>query len=431
MTRTLLALLAVLAFSGYAKCCAQKDDTTFYEVMKNAIGNHSSDAAIDGYNKILNNKSLSHYSFEYVWQSLQDNEIAIETVCIPEALGHTEYYAFILKKGYDSPHIYYLFKESVLESEIKKGEVLYKGTKVSEFFLKPLQKELEGVRRMFFTPAGKLHQFAMEYCNTRDGKMLAEKYEFYRLTSSAVLTQRQSICNPYTSYSIFGGIDFDKLPGFEEKYQSGSTKCRYGYLQDSYEAALDVHRYFTGKGLHGKLYANGLATETALKQLSGQNVQLFFIETHGFCTSCKEKSAYPDALMLAGASYALEGGIIPEDYEDGLLTICEIEKLNLYKVDLAVISACKSAHGEIGNNGVGGLTRAFKAAGVHSLVVTTDDVVDYVSGEVWKVFFRNIIEGKSKREALLDAIKHVRTIHDGFYCAPKFWTPFILIDGLD
>jgi CHAT domain-containing protein len=135
--------------------------------------------------------------------------------------------------------------------------------------------------------------------------------------------------------------------------------------------------------------------------------------------------------MLAGASYALEGGIIPEDYEDGLLTICEIEKLNLYKVDLAVISACKSALGEIGNNGVGGLTRAFKAAGVHSLVVTTDDVVDYVSGEVWKVFFRNIIEGKSKREALLDAIKHVRTIHDGFYCAPKFWTPFILIDGLD
>ena len=431
MTRILLALLTVLAFSGHTKCCAQKDDTTFYEVMKNAIRNHSSDAAIDGYNKILNNRSLGNYSFESVRLSLQDNEIAIETVCIPEALGHTEYYAFILKKGYDSPHICYLFKESVLESEIKKGEVLYTETTIAKLFLKPLQKELEGVRRIFFTPAGKLHQLAIEYCNTGDGQMLAEKYEFYRLTSSTVLTQRQHQRKPYTSYSIFGGIDFDKLPDFEERYQGGATKCRYGYLQDSYEAAIDIHQYLTGKGLHGKLYANESATETAMKQLSGQNVPLFFIETHGICTSCKENNAYPNALMLAGSSYVLEGGIIPEGYEDGLLTTDEIAKLDFSNVDLAVISACKSALGDIDCKSVGGLMRAFKTAGVKSLVMTTDDVVDYVSGEVWKVFFHNLVDGKSKREALLDAVKYARTIHDGFYSSPKFWTPFILIDGLD
>ena len=433
MTRILLALLAVLAFGGYTKCWAQKVDTTFYEVMKNAIRNHSSDAIIDGYNRLLNERNLGNCSFESVRQSLQDNEVVIETVCLPVEFGQIEYIAFVLKKGYDSPRIYHLFKESKLDNEMAKGESLYTETTIAKLFLKPLQKELEGVRRIFFTPAGKLHQFAIEYCNAGDGQMLAEKYEFYRLTSSAILTQRQHHHQrkPYTSYTIFGGIDFDKLPDFEEKYQGDATKCRYGYLQDSYEAAIDIHHYLTGKGLQGKLYANESATETAMKQLSGQNVQVFFIETHGICTSCKVNNAYPNALMFAGASYALEGGIIPKGYEDDLMTTGEIAKLNLANVDLAVISACKSALGEIDDKGAGGLMRAFKIAGVKSLVMTTDDVVDYVSGEVWKVFFRNLIDGKSKREALLDAIKHVRTIHDGFYSSPKFWTPFILIDGLD
>lgn len=398
MRRTFIGLLIMLSFCGLSECDAQIEDTSIYEVVKKVI---------------------------------QDDEILIEVCCSQSSSGQTEYVANTVKKGYSSPHVFLLFKESELENEMKKGEALYTGKSVAKLFLKPLQKELEGVRRIFFTPAGKLHQFAIEYCNVGDGQMLAEKYEFHRLTSSTVLTQRGNQRKPYTSYTIFGGIDFDKLPDFEEKYQGGATKCRYGYLQDSYEAAIDIHHYLTGKGLHGKLYANESATETAIKQLSGQNVPLFFIETHGICASCKENNAYPNALMLAGASYALEGGIIPEGNEDGLLTTDEIAKLDLSNVDLAVISACKSALGETDNKGVGGLMRAFKTAGVKSLVMTTDDVVDYVSGEVWKAFFRNLVDGKSKREALLDAVKHVRTIHDGFYRTPKFWTPFILVDGLD
>ena len=396
MARILIGLLIIFTFSGVYKCRAQIEDSNLYEVAK---------------------------------LSLQDNEILIKTHCSIGSSGQVEYFAHTVKKGYMAPHTFHLFKESDLENELKKGEALYTGTAVTQLLLKPLQNELEGVKRIFLKPSGELRQFAIEYCNVGNCQMLAEKYEFYRLSSSEVLTHRESIHKPYTSYTIFGGIDFDKLPDFEEKYQEGASKCRYGYLQDSYEAAMDIHYYLTRKGLQGKLYANEVATEASLKQQSGQNVQMFFIETHGVSTANKGNHDYPNALMLAGASYVLEGGVVPVGYEDGLLTTDEIAKLDLSHVDLAIISACKSALGDLEEKD--GLLNAFKAAGVHSLVVTTDDVVDYVSGEVWKVFFRNIIEGKSKREALLDAIKHVRTIHDGFYCSPKFWTPFILIDGLD
>lgn len=427
----LAAVLIPISINAYSQ---SKEDVANSYVQK-AVETRSILFRSDAYNKFLTEdfpeKSKLQYSFDTIRKSLLDDEISIELYMLIDKDGKVTYAAYTMRNNYKTPHVITLFDEEQLNNLMLNGDDVFINTMVLSMFLKPLQKELEGIRRIFFTPAGKLHQFAIEYGNAGDGQMLAEKYEFYRLTSSTVLTQRGNLRKPYTVYTIFGGIDFDKLPDFEEKYQGGATKCRYGYLQDSYEVAIDIHHYLTGKGLHGELYVNEMATETALKQLSGQNVQLFFIMTHGICKSCKENNAYPNTLLLAGASYALEGGIIPEGYEDGLLTTDEIAKLDLSHVDLAVISACKSSLGETDNKGVGGLMRAFKIAGAKSLVMTTDDVVDYVSGEVWKVFFRNLVDGKSKREALLDAVKHVRTIHDGFYRAPKFWTPFILIDGLD
>lgn len=187
----------------------------------------------------------------------------------------------------------------------------------------------------------------------------------------------------------------------------------------------------TGMGLHGVLLANDESTESSFKSFPWQNTQIFFIETHGIADPRKGNCPYPNALMLAGASYLMAGGIVPEGKEDGLLTVEEIASQDMSNVDLAVIFAYKPALGETGDQGVNGLMRAFKTAGVKSLVMTTDDVVDYVCSEVWKVFFRNIINGMSLRESLLDALKQFQIIHDGFYSLPKYWTPFILIDGID
>ena len=75
--------------------------------------------------------------------------------------------------------------------------------------------------------------------------------------------------------------------------------------------------------------------------------------------------------------------------------------------------------------------RGFKQAGVRSLIMATDDIVDYVSGQLWIQFFRNILKGMTKREALLEGLKYVRTMDDSAFSHPKYWTPFILIDGIE
>lgn len=427
----ILAYTILLCFSINAN--GESSYSIVHKMVEEAINKSSNSNTIEAYNYIIKNRSSAaadSCSFEYVKRSLNDNEIAVELFALQRGNDSVEYIAFCVRSQYDVPHISHVFNEDALNHELEKSEVLFKDNKLASLLLEPLREELMGVKKIYFTPAGKLHLFAIEYCNVEDGMMLGEKYEFYRLTSPSMLVHRKEKQERYNSYVMYGGIDYDVLPKYEERYEGEPKKCQMGYLQDSYLAALDVHRFFEKEGLQGALYANENATEQSFKSLPKSN-QIFFIETHGVVSPHHAKTNYPNALMFAGSSYAMEGGVVPEGYENGLLTTEEIATMDLSSIDLAVISACKSALGEIDWKGVNGLMRSFKTAGVNSLVMTTDDVVDYVSGEIWKSFFRNLLQGKSKRESLLNAIKDIRSSHGGFYSSSKYWTPFILIDGID
>ena len=432
MVHRLFILLSIIGFCVNSH--AETNNLTIIELVELAVNNPTRTNIIDAYNNIIYyrsfNKDVCCQSFDTIMQSLNDDEIAIELFALLIGDETVEYIAFCVRSQYDAPHICHLFNEDELNYRLEKGEALFKDTTLASLLLEPLREELIGVKKIYFTPAGKLHLFAIEYCNVEEGIMLGEKYEFYRLTSSAMLIHHKDKQVHYNSYVIYGGIDFDILPKYEERYECEPKKCQMGYLQDSYLAALDVHRFFTKEGLRGKLYANENATEQSFKSLPKNN-QIFFIETHGVVSPHHAKTNYPNALMFSTSSYVMEGGIVPEGYEDGLLTTEEIATMDLSNIDLAVISACKSALGDIDWKGVNGLMRSFKTAGVYSLVMTTGDVVDFVSGEVWKSFFRNLMQGKTKRESLLMAIKEIGSSHRGFYSLPKYWAPFILIDGLD
>ena len=432
MAHRLFILLSIIGFCVNSH--TEANNLSIIEQVEHVVNIPTRTNIIDAYNNIVCyrsfDKDFNNSSFDAIRQSINDDEIAIELFALPRGNVKVEYIAFTVRSQYGAPHIIHLFYDDELNYELKKGDAIFKDTKLTSLLLEPLREELIGVNKIFFTPAGKLHQFAIEYCNVEVGVMLSEKYQLYRLTSSSILAHRRDLQKHYSNYAIYGGIDFDVNPEYEEQYEDGAAKCRMGYLQDSYLAALDIHQFLTNRGLQGTIFANEVATEQSFKSLPKSN-QIFFIETHGVVTPHHAKANYPNALMFAGSSYVMEGGIVPKGYEDGLLTTEEIATMDLSSIDLAVISACKSALGDIDWKGVNGLMRSFKTAGVNSLVMTTNDVKDYVSGEVWKSFFRNLMQGKSKRESLLNAIKDIRAFHGGFFSSPKFWTPFILIDGID
>lgn len=373
---------------------------------------------------------------------LSNGEALIVFSVSPDSSGDAYYSAHVFKCGMAVPSLYSICSEKSLFTFIDDGYDIYNDSLLLSKILSPLSHELQNLETIYFIPSGIMHQMALEYLVDMKGKMLCEKYNVFRLSSPSVLASQGSR-KKYNRVSIWGGIDYySDLAGVEKYEYSDSAyleKCDLGYLDDSYRAAKLINDELQEQGMTSNFYHGELATEGQFKSEKWDDTDIFFIETHGLFLNNynlaknkgKDDPMKNHALAFAGACYALEGGIVPDSIDDGILTSKEISELDLHNVDLAVVSACKSALGEIRADGVYGLMRGFKQAGVKSLIMATDDIVDYVSGQLWIQLFRNLAKGMTKREALLEGLKYIRTMDDGAFSHPKYWTPFILIDGVE
>jgi CHAT domain-containing protein len=124
--------------------------------------------------------------------------------------------------------------------------------------------------------------------------------------------------------------------------------------------------------------------------------------------------------------------------DDGILYADEIANVNLSSIDLLVLSACQSGLGDIASSeGVFGLQRGFKLAGVHSIVMSMWDVDDEFTKMLMTRMYRYLGEGRSKRQAFTNAQKDLRSYlkdyfqNDGEFDNPEYWAAFVLLDGLE
>src|SRR5207249_5914302 len=114
----------------------------------------------------------------------------------------------------------------------------------------------------------------------------------------------------------------------------------------------------------------------------------------------QQNPMFRSGLVLAGGNRTWKGDEITEG-EDGILTAYDIAHLDLSNTYLVVLSACETALGDLqGNEGVIGLQRAFKMAGVKQMIISLWKVPDKETMELMTMFYRNWLGGQSTREAL-------------------------------
>ena len=101
--------------------------------------------------------------------------------------------------------------------------------------------------------------------------------------------------------------------------------------------------------------------------------------------------------------------------------------MNLRQCDMAVLSACHTALGGKGIDGIFGLQRGFKNAGVRSLLMSLKPVYDESTAKLMTAFNEGLSKDKSKRQSFLDAQNTIKAMG---YKEGKFWASFILLDGL-
>ena len=129
---------------------------------------------------------------------------------------------------------------------------------------------------------------------------------------------------------------------------------------------------------------------------------------------------------MAGGNSAWQGIQPPEGREDGILTAYEISQMNLSNTELVVLSACETGLGDIqGNEGVYGLQRAFKIAGVKYLIMSLWQVPDKQTSLLMITFYKKwLVEKMTIPNAFHAAQKQLR---DGGL-EPYYWAGFVLVE---
>jgi CHAT domain-containing protein len=146
-----------------------------------------------------------------------------------------------------------------------------------------------------------------------------------------------------------------------------------------------------------------------------------------------------DSFLALGRNVAGTGRHVAGIDDDGRLTAGQIYGLDL-RADVVVLSACRTALGEISGDGIAGLTRAFFYAGASSVVATMWDVADEPTVQLMPEFYRLLVRGRDKAASLRGAqLKLLADLRAGRIKIrtsigemtvpedPFFWAGFVLV----
>ena len=272
-----------------------------------------------------------------------------------------------------------------------------------------------------------------------NGKYLSDLYDIRLVTSTASILSQNSDNN--ISVGIYGGISYGGSNYSEIRSaieDEGSMRGDFGSLLYSYSEAASVDSLFRRKHFQTCLYTGDNATENSFRNLSGHSPSILHISTHSFYLVgfgayndyFSRISAYSlhDQSMVRSGLLMSEGGASIRSAQgdllsDGVLTSEEIRQLDLTNTNLVVLASCESLIGQ-STGGLGGLPKAFKEAGVGSILGSLWKVSDAVTSLLMTEFYKYYLKGNDKYSSLKKAQKSIRKK----YPDPYFWAGFVLLD---
>ena len=91
---------------------------------------------------------------------------------------------------------------------------------------------------------------------------------------------------------------------------------------------------------------------------------------------------------------------------------------------MLVLSACNTGLGNSMVDGIGGLQRSFKKAGVSTIIMSLWEVSDIATSFFMRQFYKTLFLTKSKRMAFMKALQLTKKEYED----PYLWASFIMLD---
>ena len=410
-----------------------------------------------------------------VQKALKKKEVAIEFAeCWQK--DSKQYAALILRKDWDAPKMVVLCDDNELTSlvklnpENKRWRNSNAGTKklIQQYYEKgyqliwsKLEPYINNGDEVYFSPSGLLYQMNVEVLRDESGRLANEKYNLHRVSSTRELCIQRAKTK-LNAAVLYGGLQYDmdstammaQHRAYSHSYtdvaargfvaDSTSRGIKWDYLEGTMEEVSQIKENLSQKHISVTSYMAQAGTEESFKALSGKKTPMIHLATHGFFytneraqresyfemlnadqTSVRlDNSLKRSGLLLAGAQLAWDGKEVPANVEDGILLAEEIATMDLSGTELVVLSACETGLGEITSEGVFGLQRAFKKAGVQTLIMSLWKVDDAATKLMMTTFYNEWFSGKPKHEAFVTAQRKVRNEYNN----PYYWASFIMLD---
>ncbi len=401
----------------------------------------------------LNSETIA---WKDIQNRLQTNETTLDFVRIYEREDSLAvYYAVLIRKDLSTPQFIRIADEKILLSCLVRdgGNRLndIENKKLYEQVWMPLAPYLKNINTIHLSPTGRLHNLAFDAFQGQDKRYLADRYKFHYYSAMRDFIQEKSSKKPYKKVLLMGGILYDahNKGGHVDTVGNRGTPGEINPLKWTLVEVKEINNICKKSEVSAILLTNDSPTEDTVRYYTGINApDIYHISTHGEFLASSHSSDKDEinfigirdhlraadnplqrsALMLYGADHRWiknERNIYTDD-DDGILTALEITSLNLQNTDLVVLSACSTGLGDVDNTeGVFGLQRAFKLAGVKNVIVSLWDVDDAATKDLMVLFYQNLLE---KKQDVATALRNAKTQLREEDMESVNWAGFILIE---
>lgn len=354
-----------------------------------------------------------------VRNGLQEDETAIEIVnSIPLLGGDIEYKAIVLNPSDDNPIAVKLCTDSVLKKILRNGNCYdVSSTKLFETVWKPVAPYVKA-KVIHYSPIGILSNINIAAIHDENGRCLSDTYDIRNCSSTGWLAGRseQATFAKYERIELWGGSH--SIPETAKEIEEICTIAKEN-------------------GIAAAAHSERECTERSFRAVSGNHIPIIHIAAHGFyfraaehygtTQQAKDEGDNPlDRCGILLESETFKAGMHENNEADGILLGSEIARMNLVGTDLVVLSACKSGLGDISDEGIIGLQRAFRMAGAKTVIAALGNVPDKATRAFMTEFYRSLFSGKTKRQAFNDAVSFMKSSTD--YSSPRNWAQFVMID---
>lgn len=371
--------------------------------------------------------------------NLDEQSVAVEFIRVRDEVDTAWLQALVLRKEWSNPRIVTIGKEATFVPLIKQRYLYNTSYEMTSVVWGNIirEAEIQAGETVYFSPDGIFHILGIEYLPVDDSVSMFDRYNMRRVSSTLEIC-RQFRDTSISTFALYGGL----------KYTTDITKdnnfTEINYLPESLREVEQIHKCIG----HGKLYKGHKGTEESVRKMSGKAPAVIHFATHGFSLSEKystklqqrdvqfvrltdgQKINMEDValtrsgLLLADAGQAWNGGF-KDGCEDGILTAREISLLNLQQTQMVVLSACDSGLGYATIDGIAGLQRGFKQAGIQSMIMSLGSVYEAATQLLMTRFYYYWIKDKkSRHEAFRCAINDVREKHKD----AAYWAGFVMLD---